>query len=302
MENFALILLAIFAGYLLKNLKILPKDAPVVLNQFVIYISLPAMILLQIPKLSFSIDMMIPIIISWLVMIITAILTLYTCKILSFSKEVTGSLLLVTILTNSSFMGIPIINAYMGESALPYVLVYDQLGTFIALATYGTFIASYYASKDNLTLKIIGFKVVTFPPFIALIISLFLMGISYDEIIEKVLTSFASTIVPVALVAVGLQLQLKLPAHEIKPFSVSLFIKLIIAPLIAFLITLIFGWTTQSATVSILEAGMAQMITAGAIASMAGLAPRLSSAIVGYGILISFFTTYIIYELLKIGI
>ena len=36
---------------------------------------------------------------------------------------------------------------------------------------------------------------------------------------------------------------------------------------------------------------MAPMITAGAIASMAGLAPRLSSAIVGYGILILFITT-----------
>lgn len=194
-------------------------------------------------------------------------------------------------------MGIPIINAYMGESALPYVLVYDQLGTFIALATYGTFIASYYASKDNLTLKIITYKVITFPPFIALIISLFLMGVEYNEILAKVLNSFANTIVPVALVAVGLQLQLKLPGHEIKPFGISLIIKLIIAPFLAFLICFIFDWHTQSAIVSILEAGMAPMITAGAIASMAGLAPRLSSAIVGYGILLSFFTTYIIAQI-----
>jgi hypothetical protein len=43
---------------------------------------------------------------------------------------------------------------------------------------------------------------------------------------------------------------------------------------------------------------MAPMITAGAIASMAGLAPRLSSAIVGYGILFSFITTYIIAKLI----
>lgn len=37
-----------------------------------------------------------------------------------------------------------------------------------------------------------------------------------------------------------------------------------------------------------MEAGMAPMITEGAVASMAGLAPRLSSAIVGYGIILSF--------------
>lgn len=298
MENFALILLAVIAGYILKHLKILPKDAPIVLNQFVIYISLPAMILLQIPKLEFSLEMMIPVIISWLVMIITAIITLGLCKLLNFSKEITGSLLLVSILTNSSFMGIPILNAYIGEEALAYVLVYDQLGTFIALATYGTFIASYYASKSNLTLKIIGFKVITFPPFIALILSLFLMGVEYNFVISSVLGSFASTIVPVALVAVGLQLQLKLPSHELKPFSISLGIKLILAPFIAYLISLIFGWNNLPSTVSIFEAGMAPMITAGAIASMAGLAPRLSSAIVGYGILISFITTFVISKLL----
>ncbi|MDD3008126.1 MAG: AEC family transporter [Arcobacter sp.] len=298
MENFVLILLAIVVGYVINRLNIFSKDAPTILNQFVIYISLPAMILLQIPKLSFSIDMIIPIIVAWVVMAISAILTLLLAKFFSFSKEITGSLMLVSILTNSSFMGIPIINAYMGESALPYVLVYDQLGTFIALATYGTFIASYYSNNSKITFKIITLKVLTFPPFLSLVVALFLIGVEFNPIISKVLSSFASTIVPIALVAVGLQLQLKLPREEIKPFSVALVVKLIFAPLIAFVICKIFAWDNQASIVSIMEAGMAPMITAGAIASMAGLAPRLSSAIVGYGIIISFLTTGILFNLL----
>ncbi|AXX95301.1 AEC family transporter [Arcobacter ellisii] len=280
------------------NWNIHSKDAPTILNQFAIYISLPAMILLQIPKLSFSIDMIIPIIVAWLVMGISALLILFLSKVFSFSKEITGSLMLVSILTNSSFLGIPIINAYMGESAMPYVLVYDQLGTFIALATYGTFIASYYSNNSKITFKIITLKVLTFPPFLSLVVALFLIGVEFNPIISKVLSSFASTIVPIALVAVGLQLQLKLPREEIKPFSVALIVKLIIAPLIAFVICKIFAWDNQASIVSIMEAGMAPMITAGAIASMAGLAPRLSSAIVGYGIIISFLTTGILFNLL----
>ena len=299
MENFVLILLAISIGYFLNRLNIFAKEAPALLNQFVIYISLPAMILLQIPKLTFSIDMIIPIIVAWSVMFISAILVLLLAKFFSFSKEITGSLMLVTILTNSSFMGIPIINAYMGESAMPYVLVYDQLGTFIALATYGTFIASYYSNKNKLTFKIITLKVLTFPPFISLVFALFLIGIEFNPIISKVLSSFASTIVPIALVAVGLQLQFKLPREEIKPFCVALFIKLLIAPIIAIFICKIFDWNNQASIVSIMEAGMAPMITAGAIASLAGLAPRLSSAIVGYGILISFITTAILFKMIN---
>ena len=298
MENFVLILLAIVIGYVINRLNIFSKDAPTILNQFAIYISLPAMILLQIPKLSFSIDMIIPIIVAWLVMGISAILILLLSRFFSFSKEITGSLMLVSILTNSSFLGIPIINAYMGESAMPYVLVYDQLGTFIALATYGTFIASYYSNNSKITFKIITLKVLTFPPFLSLVVALFLIGVEFNPIISKVLSSFASTIVPIALVAVGLQLQLKLPREEIKPFSVALIVKLIIAPTIAFVICKIFAWDNQASIVSIMEAGMAPMITAGAIASMAGLAPRLSSAIVGYGIIISFLTTGILFNLL----
>ena len=193
-------------------------------------------------------------------------------------------------------MGIPIINAYMGETSLPYVLVYDQLGTFIALATYGTFIASYYSSKSQITFKIMTFKVLTFPPFLSLVLALFLIGVEFNPILSKVLASFSSTIVPIALVAVGLQLQFKLPKEEIKPFSVALIVKLIIAPVIAIVICKIFMWENQASVVSIMEAAMAPMITAGAIASMAGLAPRLSSAIVGYGILISFLTTAILYQ------
>lgn len=298
MENFVLIILSIAVGYGLNSLKIFSKDAATTLNQFVIYISLPAMILLQIPKLSFSMDMLIPIIIAWSVMAITAIITLFISNFLNFSKQITGCLMLVTILTNSSFLGIPILNAYMGEEALPYVLVYDQLGTFIALATYGTFIASYYSSKSEISFKIIVYKVLTFPPFISLVFALFLIGVEFNETLSKVLNSLALTIVPVALVAVGLQLRFKLPKEEIKPFAFSLGIKLVIAPAIAFFICFLFSWDNQVATISIMEAGMAPMITAGAIASMAGLAPRLSSAIVGYGILISFLTTYILFNIL----
>ena len=296
MENFILIIVAIFIGYGLNRLRIFPEDAAAILNKFVIFISLPAMILLQIPKLTFSMDIMIPVIIAWVVMILTAILTLFVSKIFHFTKEVTGALMLVAVLTNSSFLGIPIINAYLGDEALPFILVYDQIGTFLALATYGIFVAAYYSNKSEINVQIMVVKILTFPPFISLIFALFFIGTPFPDVILKVLSTLANTIVPLALVAVGLQLQLKLPGHEIKPFGMALLIKLVISPMIALIIVKIAGWTSLAANVSVMEAGMAPMITAGAMASLSGLAPRLSSAIVGYGILFSFFTTAVLFK------
>ncbi len=126
-------------------------------------------------------------------MISSAILILLASKFFSFSKEVTGSLMLVSILTNSSFLGLPIISAYLGDSSLPYILVYDQLGTFIAFSIYGTFIVSFYTSKKEISFKLFTLKVLTSPPLIALVVALLLMGVEFHPVISKVLSSFAST-------------------------------------------------------------------------------------------------------------
>lgn len=295
MENILLVLVALAIGYILRVSNILTKDASIPLNKFVLYVSYPAIVLLQTPKIHFSLDLIIPAIVAWIVMTLSAFAILIFSKIFNFSKEVTGSLMLVAILTNSSFLGIPLLQTYLpNDDFMPYLLVYDQLGTFLAFAIYGTFIVSLYTSKTKVTFKLITFKVLTFPPFLCLVISLFFVGVEFHPTITKILEAFALTTVPVALVAAGLGLQLKLPIEDIKPFSVALFVKLIFAPIIAIVVCKIFAFDGLVATVSILEAAMAPMITAGAIAAMAGLAPRLSSAIVGYGILFSFATTYII--------
>ena len=294
MENFALIAIAVVVGYILQKFKIFPEETSNILNKYIIYISLPAIILLYVPKLTFSFDVLIPTIIAWLVMLSSAALVITASKVFSWTREVTGGILLVAILTNSSILGIPIIELYLGKEALPYVLIYDQLGSFIALAVYGTFVTAYYSSSGKIHPRAIVHKILTFPSFLALIVALIFLGQEFNPLITSVLEKFAATLVPVALVAVGLQLQFKLPKNDLKPLSIALFIKLVFAPLFAFLICYTFGWFNLAGIVSIFEAGMAPMITAGAIASMANLAPRLSVAIVGYGIIISFFTTYII--------
>lgn len=256
------------------------------------------MILLQIPNLEFNASAYIPISVAWMVMTFSAVLVYFTAKYFQFSKEITGSLMLVTVLTNSSFVGIPLISAYFGATALPYIIVYDQLGTFLALATYGTIVAAYYSAKSEVNLKIITSKILLFPPFLTLVIAMFLTDVKFIPFVDQVLHLASETIVPFALIAVGLQMQFKLPKEELKPFVVSLSIKLIIAPLFAILICYIFSWEGLVAQVSIMEAGMAPMITAAAMASFIGLAPRLSNAIVGYGILISFATSFVLYQII----
>jgi len=299
MENFALIFTALFIGYIINLKNIFAKDTPLILNQFIIYISLPAMIFLQIPRLSFTLDAITPVFVSWIVMSLSALIIFIISKLFKFSKNTTGALMLVGVLGNTSFVGIPIIEAYFGEEALGYVLMYDQLGTFIFLSTYGTFISIYFSSEERVDIKAIAIKMLTFPTFVALIFSLFFIGTTFHPIFTSVLSSLASTIVPLALVAVGLQLRFKLPKDDLTPFFLALSIQLIIAPLIALGVCYVFSWENLASLVSVMEAGMGPMITAGAVASMSGLAPRLSSAVVGYGTIFSFFSTWFVFKLIS---
>lgn len=206
--------------------------------------------------------------------------------------------MLVSVLTNSSFVGIPMITAYFKEGSLAYLMMYDQLGTAIALGTYGSFVVVYYAHSGKITASHMAKKVLLFPPFIALVIAFLFLGKSYPSPVAHTLEALAATVIPLALIAAGLQLKLFLPKDEIKPFGVALGIKLFFAPIVAIMLAKIFGWSGMASDVAVMEAGMAPMITAGAVASMAGLAPRLSSAIVGYGIIFSFATSGVIYNYL----
>jgi len=298
MENFALIFVALLIGYIINLKGIFAKDTPLILNQFILYISLPAMTLLQIPRLTFSFEALIPIVIAWIVMGFSALIIFLLSKAFRFSREVTGSLMLVGVLGNTSFVGIPIIQAYLGNVSLPYVLMYDQLGSFIMLSVYGTFISVYYSREQSVDVKAIAIKIFTFPTFLALLVSLFFIGTTFHPVVISVLSSLASTIVPLALVAVGLQLRFKLPKDDIKPFFTALAVQLILAPLVALGVCFIFSWQNLAAMVSIMEAAMGPMVTAGAVASMSGLAPRLSSAIVGYGTILSFFSTWIVFRII----
>jgi len=51
--------------------------------------------------------------------------------------------------------------------------------------------------------------------------------------------------------------------------------------------------------VSVFEAGMPPMVTAGALALIAGLAPELTAALVGLGLMVSFLTLPLLFQILQ---
>jgi malate permease and related proteins len=292
MENFVLILLLLFSGVALRRLGVFHESAALSFNQYVIYLSLPALILIQVPKLTFSTNLLTPIIMPWFIMGFSVVAVLLLSKIFTWSSSITGGLLMVVPLGNTSFLGIPMIDALFGADFIPYGVLYDQLGTFPGLTIYGAVILAIYSGDGEVSTKAIIHKIITFPPFISLLIAIIMM---YQEWVlpsmaTSILERLADTLVPVVMVAVGLQLKFHLEKKYIKPLLAGLSLKLFFAPLLALLVCSWLGLDSDPARIAIFEAAMPSMITAGALAIAAGLAPDLMAAMVGMGLLTSYIT------------
>jgi hypothetical protein len=302
MGTFIYIIFLMLIGYLFKRFQLLPKQTVEVLNLLIIYVALPAIILLEVPKIEFSSDVIIPVLIPWTVSLFGALTILLFSKFFNWDKNTTGALLLVGILGNTSFLGIPIVSHYYGAQGLPYVMIYDQLGTFLILSTYGAFVVAVYSGNSHIKVKAthVLAKILKFPPFISLILAFCLHGVEFNNDITKALTSLGSTLIPMALISVGFSLQLKISRDELAPFIVGLGTKLILIPIYAFIVVYLFDLKGLGTEISIVESAMGPMITAGVVASMAGFAPKLTSAIVGYGILFSILTTAVVVELVRL--
>ncbi len=295
MEQILPFLLFLGAGLLLKRLPVFPADTDRSLNLYVIYIALPALILLQVPSLKFSSQMLVTVIMPWATVLVSGLLTLLLCKLMRWSREITGALLLVVPLGNTSFLGIPMVEQFFGSHAVSYAILYDQFGSFLALSSYGTLILAIYGKGDRSGPVQILIKVITFPPFIALLAALFLPMDSLLQTLKPMLTMAAGSLVPVVLVAIGFQMRLLLPANELGPFALGLLIRLLITPVLFILACKFLGLSGEAVQVSLFETAMPPMVTAGALASIAGLKPGLTSAMVGFGILFSFLTLPLIF-------
>jgi len=271
----------------------IPESLADSLTTVVIYVSLPALILHRIPGLTMTTDLFAPIVIPWIMLAFSAVAVYLLSRYRGWGRGTTALLLLLVPLGNTSFLGIPMVEAFFGQEGVQFALLYDQFGSFLALATYGTIVVSTFSARKDVGAPGIGRilrGIIAFPPFVALLLALALRGVSLPEGVVSALSVLSATLVPLVMMAVGFKIRFRLPGDHIGPFTSGLAIKMGAAPLIALGVCRLWGLHGLSVDVAVFEAGMPPMIAAWALAMKAGFEPELGAAMVGYGILLSFIT------------
>ncbi|GGZ19435.1 transporter [Echinicola pacifica] len=299
MTNLYLVVLCLLIGIGLQWVSSLPKDAPKSLNTYLIYVVLPALALLYIPDTELSLDLLLPVLTAWISFGLSWLLFANLGKRMGWSKATIGCLIIVPGLANTSFIGFPIIEALYGEEGLKIALMVDQAGSFIIVSSIAIIVASLYGQgkkrKRDITKKIL-----TFPPFLFFLIALSMNigGWHFSGTIHEILSAFAATLTPIALVAVGLQVKIKSDTISSPHLWIGLGFKLILMPAVIFLAyRFIAPPESLIYKVSVMETAMAPMITGSIIAINHDLNPKLASLLVGIGIPLSF-GTLVIWNLL----
>jgi len=290
LDAFALILLTLGLGLLFARLRVLPENSADVLNRVVLYLCLPAAVLTYVPRLQLDRSLVGLMATPWVLAAATVVLVSLCTRALKLRRDEHAALLVCVALSNSSFIGYPMVRALLGDHALPYAVVYDQFGTFVLLSTFGLYVLARYSGDTPPTTREILGRIGRFPPLWALLFALTLMPAQPPAWIGAALRSLSDAMLPLVMLAVGFSLQLRLPASELRPLAAGLVLKLLVLPLLAWPLSLALGLRGEMLQANVLESAMPTMITAAALAIAHRLAPRLAAAMVGYSILLSLLT------------
>lgn len=291
MQNFIVIAVFLSVGAICKRLFTLPEKAPIYINQFIINVALPAVILLKLPQLPLNKTVLLPMLVPWLSAIPLAAIAYFFARRFDWPRDVTGALLLLVLYGNSSYFGFPMVRAFFGDAGMPYAIMFDQLGNFVMLAIGAPLLLQRFSKSDKpISAWAPLRRIVSFPPFFALLAALALNGITYPALLNEILAWLSLLLAPLAMFIVGLQLSWQVPSHLRKPLALVLAMRLMISPALALLICVVSGNSGLIARITVFEAAMPTMVTAAIMAMSANLAPRLCTAAVGFGLGISLLT------------
>ena len=227
MENIALLIVCFGLGIVLRRSGRLPENAPSAINGFIIQISLPALILLYVHRLPMDASLLYPVAAPWMLFSSGLLLFVAVAKAARWSAQTTGGLILSGSLANTSFVGLPMIEAFYGVAFLGVGILIDQLGTYLVLSTLGIIVAVTCSAGENGSFSTAAVlrKVLTFAPFQALLLALVLRPIEFPTGFEQLLGRLGATLTPLALVSVGYQLRFADFKGRIPALTLGLFFK-----------------------------------------------------------------------------
>ncbi|MFB1033597.1 MAG: AEC family transporter [Aliarcobacter cryaerophilus] len=274
-------------GYLFK---IIFQDNSKQLVDFIIYFSLPAIVFSKIYPLELDTKIL------WLIFMFMAIiffnlfLSYYVGKIMRLNRVTLATFMIMATFGNTSFIGFSYIDAFYGQDYIVYGVIYDIFGSFLLLVSVGMIIITWGSGRKNSILNI-SKSIFLFPPMIIFFVTIFAKNFEVPKFIIYTSQNLGSTLVPIAMIAIGMKLELKHIFSRLHIVTVAVVLKMLIVPIIIlFTFKYFYGVDETWVKVTLIEVAMPPMTMAAVLAIKGGLDEKIAINSLVLGVIVSLFT------------
>ncbi|RPJ22789.1 MAG: AEC family transporter [Chloroflexi bacterium] len=216
--------------------------------------------------------------------LLIGVLTLLLGSFLKLERPALVAILITTMFANTGNYGLPLVSFAFGEQALSYAGIYFATTTLL-FYTLGVFLASlgHMSFKEAL----LGlFRIPTmYAVLLAILINVWNIGIPVP--VARAVALAANGTIPLMLILLGVQLTRVEFSGNQRALQLSVFLRLIIAPLAALLFAALFGLQGFPRQASVTQASMPSMVSATVLATEYNLDAKLVTAVVFVSTLLS---------------
>ncbi len=218
------------------------------------------------------------------IVIVMGLITYGLGKLLKVERTALISILITSMFANTGNYGLPLVSFAFGDKALPYAGIYFVTTTLLFYSL-GVLLAS--LGHMNFKEAALGlFKVPTlYAVFLALLVNAFHFELPLA--LERTVDLASGGTIPLMLVLLGLQMTRVEFSKNLRPLQLSVFMRLLIAPILALLITALYDIQGVARQGAMTQASMPSMVSATVLAAEYHLDSKLIAAIVFVSTLLS---------------
>lgn len=287
------VILVFLFGYLVQIWKRLDIKS---ISTVAIYVMTPSLVFRVFYTAELDMQYLYMVIFSVILLISIIVLNTIYAKVRGYSQSLESGLILSTAFMNSGNYGAPIILFAYGDLGFAYSVSFLVLQAIIM-----NFFGVYYAARGKATIGVAIKSVFEMPATYAVIIALLLKGLQLEipDNLFQTIDIIADATIPTVMIILGMQLaNITWAKFEWGHISYGVFIRLIVSPIIAYFITLLFPFDPLLAKVLIVSAAMPSAATIVMYAVQFDAKPKLVSAITLMTTIVSIFTITILLAIL----
>ena len=274
-------------GYLFK---LVFHDNSKQLIEFIIYFSLPAIVFSKIYPLILDQKIFGLILMFICFILFNLLLAYFIGRMMKLNKLLLATFMIMATFGNTSFIGFSYIDAFYGQDYIVYGLIYDLFGSFLLLVSIGMFIITWGSGRKNDSKSM--FKSISlFPPTLMFFVTVIAKNFEVPNFLILTSQTLGTTLVPIAMIAIGMKLELKHIFVKFHIVTMAMALKMVIVPIIILIgFKYFYGIDQTWVKVTIIEVAMPPITMATVLAIKGGLDEKVAINSLVLGVLLSLFT------------